>query len=87
MVGAGLYWHNHLRYYWGSTAGAPEHSLDVTSGAAGTTSGVFELHTRRATALPGGTGYPFFGWAWIRLTPVVTTIAQSASGPEDPPFR
>ena len=49
----------------------------MTSGAAGTfaeyalgqvtvTNGVFELYTRRATALLGGTGYPFFGWAWIR---------------------
>jgi hypothetical protein len=78
---AGLYWNTNLRYYWGTSAGTPaQYSVDVTSGSAGNfaeytlgtvtvTNGTFELFTQRADELAGGTGYPYYGWAWLQLVP------------------
>lgn len=79
-LAAGLYWNRNLRYFWGSSSANPaELSFDVTSGNHGNfaqytigtvtvTNGVFEIFVRRADPLPGG-DYPFWGWAWIELTP------------------
>jgi hypothetical protein len=77
---ANLYWNHSLRYFWGYSAAYPEqYSFDVTSGNSGNfteytlgtvtvTNGVFELFTRRADPIAGGNNYPFWGWAWIKLT-------------------
>jgi len=78
---AHLYWSHNLRYFWGTSPDAPQaYSLDVTSGESGefsdyelgtvTVSGEqFDLYVENADPLTGGVDYPFFGWAWLDLTP------------------
>jgi hypothetical protein len=95
---ANLYWNDNLRYYWGYSANNPEqYSYDVTRGSRGNfaeytlgkvmvTNGQFELYTRRADSLSGGNGYPFWGWAWIRLIPedVPATDTPAPTGTATP---
>ena len=75
---ANLYHNSDLRYYWGNSAANPQQfSTVVNTGAdfieqnlgnVTVTNGVFEIFVNKADLLTSG-GYPFFGWAWIRLIP------------------
>jgi len=91
-VVANLYHSRNWRYYWGYTPGDTRaHSVDVTSGPAGDFAEFdlgtitildsrFDLYTDYAQDL-GGTAFPYFGWAWIRLEP--TMSAQQVNCWED----
>ena len=76
---ANLYDNAPMRYYFSYTSDDPKtHAIDVPGGATGTqhteyslgmidiTDGTFNLYVQDADLL-GGT-YPYFGWAWIRLS-------------------
>jgi hypothetical protein len=78
---ANLYRHSDLRYYWGTTAANPQAvNYVVNSGTGGefsehvlgqitVSNGTFEIFVNRADSLTVN-GYPFWGWAWVRLIPV-----------------
>jgi hypothetical protein len=83
---ANLYTNNpgrDMRYYYGYTAGYPKaYSVDTVGGAGGSTQfqeyslgtvditdGNFNIYVRDADLLGGS--YPYFGWAWIRLVPII----------------
>jgi len=80
---ANLYHSRDWRYYWGYTSDDPRaHSFDVTSGPSGDfaefdlgtitiTNSHFDLYTDYGEDLSGGTSWPYFGWAWIRLVPAL----------------
>jgi hypothetical protein len=82
-VVANLYHSRDWRYYWGYKPAAPRaYSIEVDSGPAGdfseyelgtveVTNAHFDLYTDYAEDL-GGTSFPYFSWAWIRLIPVDT---------------
>ena len=71
-----------MRYFYGYTEGDPKaYYVDTIGGAGGTdqheeyslgtiniTDGTFNIYVQDADLT--GTGYNFFGWAWIRLVPV-----------------
>jgi len=85
-----------MRYYYGFTPGDPKaYSVDTVGGAGGSdqheeyslgtviiTDGTFSIYVQDADML--GSGYPFFGWAWIRLESGAgdqTMISMSSSSP------
>jgi len=90
---ANLYKHANLRYFWGTTAAAPQaNAFDATSGTAGSfneytlgtvtvTGDLFELFVNNADMLSGGSTYPYYGWSYIRLIPL---SVQATSTPLPP---
>jgi len=82
-VVANLYRSNDYRYFYGFEPGDMRaHSVDVTSGPSGDfaefelgtvtiTDHRFDLYTDHAEVLLDRGAFPAFGWAWIRLEPVL----------------
>jgi hypothetical protein len=90
-VFANLYDNASMRYFYGFTAGDPlAQQVDTLGGASGTqhreyslgtvaiTDGTFDLYVQDANLLPGGSTYPFFGWAWIRLASAGLQMSSSS---------
>jgi len=85
-ITANLYRSSNLRYYWGTSAANPQQfSYDMVSGTIGdfteqnigtitVSNGVFQIFINRADLLTPN-GYPYWGWAWIKLSPISTSTA------------
>jgi len=98
---ANLYKHANLRYYWGTSAAAPQAFLyDATTGTAGSfneytlgtvtvNNNLFELYVNNADMLPGGSTYPYYGWSYVRLMPLsvptATPLPPTATNTPLPP--
>jgi len=80
---ANLYRSNDFRYYYGFDGSTPrDFSVDVASGTVGeftefdlgtvtVTDNIFALYVDHADVIFDAGNFPYYGWAWIRLEPLV----------------
>jgi len=88
---ANLYDNAAMRYYYGFEPSTPtSHSVDLSGGATGeqhtevslgtveVTDGTFNLYVQDADLITG-TGYEYFGWAWLKLRQNFVTMSSSSA--------